>query len=78
MLPEAVGDGGSDFEDFGDVFPTDHHVSVVELHVDVRLFVQQVISAPCWSQTHQLPEITVKLMTTRSLANTTEKDENNL
>lgn len=70
MLPKAVGDGGSDFEDFGDAFSADHHVSVVELHVHIGFFVQQIISAPCWSQTHQLPEITDQLMTARSLAKT--------
>lgn len=73
MLSETMGDGGSDFKDFWDVFATDHHVSVVELHINIRLFIQEIISATCWSQTHQLPKITMQLMTARSLA----KQQNN-
>lgn len=68
MIPETLRDRGSDFQDLGDVLPADHHVPVVQLHVHVRLLVQQVISAARRSQTDQLPEITVQLMAARSLA----------
>ncbi len=69
MIPETLRDGGPDFQDLGDVFPTDHHVPVVELHVHVRLLVQQVIGAAGRSETDQLPEITEQLMAARSLQN---------
>lgn len=68
MIPETLRDSGPDFQDLGDVFPTDHHVPVVELHVHVRLLVQQVIGAAGRSEPDQLPEITVQLMAARSLS----------
>lgn len=49
VVPETLCDGGSDPEDLGDVLSSDQHVSVVQLHVHVRLFVQQVVGATCWS-----------------------------
>ncbi len=62
MIPETLRDSGSDFQDLGDVFPADHHVPVVQLHVHVRLLIQQVIGAARRSETNQLPEITMQLM----------------
>lgn len=43
VVSEALGDGGTDPEDRGHVLPSDQHVPVVQLHVHVRLFVQQVV-----------------------------------
>lgn len=62
MVPEALGDGGADPQDLGDVLSADHHVPVVQLDVHVRLLVQQVVGAARRSQTHQLPEVTVQLV----------------
>lgn len=45
VVSEALGDGGADPEDLGHVLPSDQHVPVVQLHVHVRLFVQQVVGA---------------------------------
>lgn len=67
MVPEALCDGGADPEDLGHVLPSDQHVPVVQLHVHVRLFVQQVVGTSGWSQTDQLPEVTVQLVAPRSL-----------
>lgn len=67
MVPEALCDGGSDPEDLGDVLSSDQHVSVVQLNVHIRLFVQQVVCAAGWSQADQLPEVTVQLVATGCL-----------
>lgn len=67
VVPEALHDGGADPEDLGDVLPSDQHVSVVQLDVHVRLFVQQVVGAACRSQANQLPEVTVQLVASRRL-----------
>ena len=48
VVPEALCDNGANPQDLGHALTTDHHVPVVELHVHVRLLVQQIISAPCW------------------------------
>lgn len=45
VVSEALRDRGSHSEDLGDVFPSDQHVPVVQLHVHVRLLVQQVVGA---------------------------------
>lgn len=45
VVSEALGDGGADPEDLGHVLASDQHVPVVELHVHVRLLVQQVVGA---------------------------------
>lgn len=49
VVPEALCDGGSDPQDLGDVLSSDQHVSVVQLDIHVRLFVQQVVGAACRS-----------------------------
>lgn len=67
VIPEALCDSGADPEYLGHVLPTDHHVSVVELNVHIRLLIQQVVSSSSRRQTHQLPEVTGQLMTSRSL-----------
>lgn len=67
MIPETLGDGGADPQDLGDVLSSDHHVPVVQLHVHVRLLVQQVVGSARWSQTDQLPEVTVQLVAAGSL-----------
>lgn len=67
VVPEALHDGGADPEDLGDVLPSDQHVSVVQLDVHVRLFVQQVVGPACRSQTNQLPEVTVQFVASRCL-----------
>lgn len=75
VIPETLCDSGADPEYLGHVLPTDHHVSVVELNVNIRLHVQQVVSSSSWRQTHQLPEVTVQLMTTRGLEKEEERRE---
>lgn len=45
VVSEALGDGGAHPEDLGHVLPSDQHVPVVQLHVHVRVFVQQVVGA---------------------------------
>lgn len=67
VVPEALHDGGADPEDLGDVLPSDQHVSVVQLDVHVRLFVQQVVGPASRSQANQLPEVTVQLVASRRL-----------
>lgn len=67
VVPEAPGDHGPCFQDFGHVLSTDHHVPVVELDIHIRLLVDQVISSSGWGQPHQFPEVTAQLMATRSL-----------
>lgn len=49
VVPEALRDRGPDSEDLGDVLSSDQHVSVVQLDVHVRLFVQQVVGPTCRS-----------------------------
>lgn len=49
MVSEALCDSGADPEDFGHILPSDQHVPVVQLHVHVRLFVQQVVGTSSWS-----------------------------
>lgn len=43
VIPEALRNSGADPEDLGDVLPSDKHVSVVQLDVNVRLFIQQIV-----------------------------------
>lgn len=40
---------------------------VVELDIDIRLLVDQVISPSSWGQPHQFPEVTAQLVASRSL-----------
>lgn len=67
VVPEALRHSGSHSQDLGDVLPSDQHVSVVQLDVHVRLFIQQVVSAACRSQADQLPEVAVQLVASRCL-----------
>ena len=73
MVSEALRHGGSHSEDLGDILSSDHHVSVVQLDVDVRLFVHQVVGAACRSQANQLPEVAVQLVASRRLRDEDEK-----
>lgn len=75
VVPEALSDGGSDPEDLGDVLSSDQHVSVVQLDVHIRLFIQQVVSPARRSQANQLPEVTVQLVASRRLG---EEDNSSL
>lgn len=68
MIPEGLHDRGAHFEDFGHVLTSNHHVPVVELHVHLGVFVEQIVSSSCWGQTDELPVITAQLMASRSLA----------
>lgn len=67
VVPEALRDGRADPENLGDALPPDHHVSVVQLDVHVRLFVQQVVGPTRWRQANQLPEVAVQLVASRCL-----------
>lgn len=67
VISEAPGDHGTCFQDLGHVFSPDHHVSVVELDVHVRLLVNQVISSSSRGQPNQFPEVTAQLMAAGSL-----------
>lgn len=49
VIPEALSNSGADPEDLGDVLPSDKHVSVVQLDVNIRLFVQQIVGPSCRS-----------------------------
>lgn len=49
MISEALRHSGSHSEDLGYVLSSDQHVSVVQLDVNVGLFVQQIVGATCWS-----------------------------
>lgn len=49
VVPEALRDGGSDSEDLGDILSSDQHVTVVQLDVNIRLLIQQVVGTACWS-----------------------------
>lgn len=67
VISKAPSDHGTCFQDLGHVFSPDHHVSVVELDVNIRLLVYQVIGSSGRGQADQFPEVTAQLMATGSL-----------
>ena len=67
VVSEAPGGHGARLQDLGHVLPPDHHVSVVELDVNVGLLVDQVVSASGGGQADQFPEVTAQLVAPRSL-----------
>lgn len=67
MVPEALRDGGAGPQNLGHVLSSDQHVAIVQLHVHVRLFVQQVVGAAGRCQADQLPEVAVQLVASRGL-----------
>ena len=54
--------------------PSQHHVTLVQLNINVRLLVQQVVCPSRWGATDQLPVIYHQLMAIRCLQGEEEEE----
>lgn len=78
VIPEGLHYHGAHLEDLGHILASNHHMPVVELHINLRILVEEIVSPSCRGQTNQLPVIAAQLVASWSLPGCTETNSSGL
>jgi hypothetical protein len=57
------------------ILPTYHNVSVIQLDINMCIFIQNVVSTTSWCWTNQFPEVYLQFMFSRCLQNNNKYTE---